>query len=296
MIQRIAPERFGCTGCHEGQGVAVNSVNQAHGEVHLWEFPLLRGAKVQSSCTSCHLDAQKFNEDVPLLTEGQRLFEQVGCTGCHLVKGYESIPKIAAEPDEGSAPRSIRVGWSAGSKTRTSFGRARACPISSSKKTTPIAIASYIWSQSKEESDKWVQEHPLPAGIRDGDANEVAKGKKLVETIGCKGCHGFADGEFTTPLGKSKDLIPNLERRRPPKSRAPSGSITGSRIRAAINQIARMPSLRLADDEARAITTYLMTLGGKVGSATRDRGETRRCQQRQARRRSGAQVGLLWLS
>ena len=90
-----SPEKFGCTGCHEGQGVAVNSVKQAHGEVHLWEFPLLRGDKAQSSCTSCHLDVQKFAEDAPLLAEGQRLFEQVGCTGCHLVRGYENIPKIA---------------------------------------------------------------------------------------------------------------------------------------------------------------------------------------------------------
>src|SRR5918992_672989 len=66
------PEKFGCTACHEGQGVAVNSVEQAHGEVHYWETPLLRGTKVQASCASCHLDVQRF-EAVPLLAEGQRL-------------------------------------------------------------------------------------------------------------------------------------------------------------------------------------------------------------------------------
>src|SRR6476646_9605206 len=76
------PDKYGCTSCHDGQGVAVNSVNQAHGEVQYWEAPLLRGAKVQASCTSCHLDVQKFQE-TPLLTQGQILFEQVGCTGCH---------------------------------------------------------------------------------------------------------------------------------------------------------------------------------------------------------------------
>ena len=42
------------------------------------------------------------------------------------------------------------------------------------------------------------------AFVRRDGPNTVAKGKKLVETIGCKGCHGFADGEFTTPLGKSQ--------------------------------------------------------------------------------------------
>ncbi|MGH7829673.1 MAG: hypothetical protein ACREP8_05800, partial [Candidatus Binatia bacterium] len=82
------PEKVGCTPCHEGQGTAVNSVLQAHGEVppgmhNYWEFPLLRKDKVQSSCTSCHLDVQPF-QDAPLLAEGQRIFEQIGCTGCHL--------------------------------------------------------------------------------------------------------------------------------------------------------------------------------------------------------------------
>ena len=61
------PDKLGCTSCHDGQGVAVSSVNQAHGEVHYWEHPLLRGAKVQSSCTTCHLDVQKF-QDTSLLT------------------------------------------------------------------------------------------------------------------------------------------------------------------------------------------------------------------------------------
>src|SRR5215475_6967652 len=54
------PDKLGCTSCHDGQGVAVSSVKQAHGEVQYWEHPLLRGAKVQLSCTTCHLDVQKF--------------------------------------------------------------------------------------------------------------------------------------------------------------------------------------------------------------------------------------------
>ena len=87
------PDRFGCTVCHEGQGAAVNSVQQAHGEVPYWESPLLRGVKAQSSCASCHLDVQKL-QDAPLLAQGQRIFEQIGCTGCHLVKGYEDLPQV----------------------------------------------------------------------------------------------------------------------------------------------------------------------------------------------------------
>ena len=253
------PEKFGCTGCHEGQGMAVNSVNQAHGDVHLWELPLLRGAKIQSSCTSCHLDVQKFNEEAPILTEGQRLFEQVGCTGCHLVKGYENIPKIApslkrinAKVDPGWMVRWIENPHKFRPRTRM--------PNFDLKPDDTVAIASYIWSQAKEEGDKWTQEHPMPAGYREGDANEIAKGKKLVETIGCKGCHGFAEGEFSTPLGKNKDLVPNLKDIAA-KVTGPQWIYHWLKNPRGYQSDTHMPSLRLADDEALAITAYLMTLG-----------------------------------
>jgi mono/diheme cytochrome c family protein len=254
------PDKFGCTGCHEGQGPAVNSVNQAHGEVHLWEFPLLRGTKVQSSCTSCHLDVQKFATDAPLLAEGQRLFEGVGCTGCHLVKGYENIPKIAPSLRRISAK--VDPGWMVRWIENPHQFRPRTrMPNFELKQDDAIAIAAYIWSQSKEEGDQWTQEHPLPAGFREGDANQIGKGKKLVETIGCKGCHGFAEGEFSTPLGKAKDLVPNLKD--VAAKVGPQWSYHWLKNPRGFSPDTRMPSLRLSDDEAMAITSYLMTLGAK---------------------------------
>ena len=254
------PDKFGCTGCHEGQGVAVNSVHQAHGEGPLWELPLLRGSKAQSSCTSCHLDVQKFADDAPLLVEGQRLFEQVGCTGCHLVKGYENIPKIAPSLLKISAKvdPSWMVRWI---ENPHKFRPRSRMPNFDLKEDDAIALASYIWSQSKEEGDKWTQEHPAPAGLREGDANAAAKGKKLVETIGCKGCHGFADGEFTTPLGKSKDLVPNLKDIS--TKVGPQWIYHWLKNPRGFSPDTRMPSLRLSDDEALSITTYLTTLGAK---------------------------------
>jgi cytochrome c2 len=125
-----------------------------------------------------------------------------------------------------------------------------------------MAVAAYIWSQSKEEGDKWTQEHPAPAGFREGDPNDIAKGKKLVETIGCKGCHGFADGEFSTPLGKSKDLIPNLKDIAA-KVVGPQWIYHWIKEPRGFQHDTRMPSLRLSDDEALSITNYLMSLGGR---------------------------------
>ncbi|HXG51531.1 MAG TPA: c-type cytochrome [candidate division Zixibacteria bacterium] len=255
------PEKFGCTSCHEGQGVAVNSVKQAHGEVPLWEFPLLRGAKAQSSCVSCHLDVQKFEQEAPLLAQGQRIFEQIGCTGCHLVKGYENIPKIGPSLRRISAKvdPSWMVGWI---ENPHKFRRRTRMPNFDLKRDEAVAIAAFLWSLSKDDGESWLQQHPLPAAFREGDAAAAARGKKLVETVGCKGCHGFAEGEFTTVVGKEKDLVPNLKdiasKTNPrwiyhwiknPKDFAPDTA---------------MPSLRLTDDEALAITSYLATLGSKA--------------------------------
>lgn len=258
------PGRFGCTSCHEGQGVAVNSVKQAHGEVIFWDHPLLRGDKVQSSCTSCHLDVQRF-EEAPLLAQGQRLFEQIGCTGCHLVDGYENIPKvgpslrkISAKLDPGWMMRWIENPHKFRPRTRM--------PNFELKQDEALAIAAFIWSVSKEDGDQWLKENPLPAGFREGDANAVARGKKLAESVGCKGCHGFAEGEVSTPLGKDKDLVPNLK---------DIGSKTGAqwiyhwvKNPRGFAPDTNMPSLRLTDDEAMALTSYLVTLGNKAEPVT----------------------------
>ncbi|MBI2090384.1 MAG: c-type cytochrome [Deltaproteobacteria bacterium] len=251
------PDKFGCTVCHDGQGAAVNSVRQAHGEVAYWEHPLRRGAKAQSSCTSCHVDAQRL-EDAPLLAQGQRIFEQIGCTGCHLVQGYENIPKIgpslrrvSAKVDPTWAVRWIKNPHELRSRTRM--------PNFVFKEDEAVAIAAYLWSVSKEEGEKWLATRSLPSGYREGDKDLVGKGKNLVGSIGCKGCHGFAEGEFSTPVGKEKDLIPNLKDIA--EKAAPRWIYHWVRNPRDFSPDTPMPSLRLTDNEALAITAYLMTLG-----------------------------------
>lgn len=253
------PGKFGCTPCHEGQGAAVNSVQQAHGEVHYWEFPLLRGAKAQSSCASCHLDAQRL-QDAPLLAEGQRLFEQIGCTGCHLVKGYEDIPKVAPSLKRLSAKvdPSWMVRWI---QNPHNYRPNTRMPNFSLKEDEAVAIGAFLWSASKEEGEKWLQSHPLPAVFREGEKELAARGKSLVESIGCRGCHGFADGEASTVVGKEKEIIPNLKNIAAKVS--PRWTYHWVKNPRDFSPATRMPSLRLTDPEALAITAYLMTLGGK---------------------------------
>ncbi len=259
------PEKFGCTSCHDGQGAAVNSVLKAHGEVapgehNYWEHPLLRGPKVQTSCVSCHLNVQAL-EDAPLAAQGQRTFEQIGCTGCHLVKGYEDIPKVGPSLKRISAKLDPNwmVSWI---ENPHKFRPRTRMPNFEFKPDDAVAIGAFLWSLSKEEGDKWLEAHPMPAGVKEADKNLAAQGKALVDSIGCKGCHGFAEGEFSTTAGKEKDLVPNLKD--VAAKVGPRWTYYWIKNPRDYFPQTHMPSLRLVDQEATAITNYLMTLGTKT--------------------------------
>ena len=252
-------EKFGCTTCHEGQGPAVNSVKQAHGEVPYWETPLLRGAKVQSTCVACHLNVQPLKE-APMLAQGQRLFEQIGCTGCHLAKGYEDIPKIGPSLRRVSAK--VDPSWMVRWIQNPHIFRPRTrMPNFAFREGEAVAIAAYLWSSSKQEGDKWLQDNPMPAGLKEGDKALIDQGKQLTETIGCKGCHGFAPGEFSTVLGQNKDVVPNLQNIA--TKVGPQWIYHWIKNPKGYSPDTRMPSLRLSDQEALAVTSYLSTLGSK---------------------------------
>src|SRR5262245_36366791 len=254
-------EKFGCTPCHEEQGAATSSVEKAHGEVQFWEHPLRRGAKVEANCIKCHADVQ----DLPFtdqLAQGEHLFAQLGCHGCHLVEGYGELPKIgpylrrvAAKDDPSWMVRWVTNPHEFRPNTRM--------PNFLFKEDEATAITAYLLDASKPEGEEWLNAHPKPEGINPGDAALVEHGKALVNSLGCRGCHGFGSEQKATVIGQSqKDFAPNL---------AKIAEKTGARwiyywIKNPrdFSPTTAMPSLRLSDDEAKAITSYLMTLGEKA--------------------------------
>ena len=80
-------DKFGCTVCHGGQGLATE-VKAAHGDVKHWEQPLLRGELVQASCAQCHGDLAPIASHVPTLLKGRALFKAKGCYGCHAIRDF----------------------------------------------------------------------------------------------------------------------------------------------------------------------------------------------------------------
>jgi mono/diheme cytochrome c family protein len=79
-------DRFGCTVCHQGQGAAT-TFHDAMGVDVAWDYPLLDRDLTQSSCLACH-DVEKLPPDeVLLVREGKKLYEEKSCGGCHRLGG-----------------------------------------------------------------------------------------------------------------------------------------------------------------------------------------------------------------
>ncbi len=249
-------EKFGCTPCHQGQGAAVNSPEQAHGRVKYWLDPMYRGDDVQAGCIACHADVRV--DKAEKIALGEQLFEQVGCVGCHLVEGYGDVPPVGPYLRRISAK--VNANWLVDWVEQPHRYRPRTkMPNFYFEREEAEAVAGYILSVSQAESEEWLGSHGAPDGIDPGDAALVARGSEIADSIGCRGCHGLAPGESPALLGEKKDVAPNLSNIA--EKTNPRWMYHWLKDPRGYSPDARMPSLRLTDDDARALVSYLFTLG-----------------------------------
>lgn len=276
------PDKFGCTPCHNGDAPNVNSVVGAHAnyydehghlhEVHLREeLALFRGPMMEANCLKCHPSAIGL-EGAETAARGERLFVELGCHGCHLAEGYETLAKEDDKPVIGPSLRRIGakvdpawlVRWI---QNPHEFRPRTRMPNFMFDETQATQIAAFLLASTKDSSAAWVAEHAAPASVQDAEA--VARGKAVVDTVGCRACHALSDDEVAGELGANKDIAPNL-----------SGVAEKTDARwlyhwvknpRGFSDVARMPSLRLTNAEAEDVTAYLLTLGApKPGPADLD--------------------------
>jgi mono/diheme cytochrome c family protein len=264
-------DKFGCTPCHGGVGEAVNNPHRAHGNfydehgilenVEFVEHPLNRGEKVEALCIKCHQGVQHL-AGAETIAKGEKLFEDLGCHGCHLTEGYEDLAKQGGVTAIGPSLRRIGAkadpGWLVRwIKNPHEFRPRTRMPNFMFSEDQATAIAAYLLSTSHAPSEEWLTAHPVPAVAVAADS--VAQGKALVDSLGCRACHALAPDEVAGQVGSNKDIAPNLSHIAEKTDarwiyhwiRNPRG----------YSAVARMPSLRLSEDEARVITAYLSTLG-----------------------------------
>lgn len=223
-LQVHDPNKFGCTICHEGQGLALE-IDDAHGRSPHWEYPMLDRRYLRSSCTRCHAEAQvhtagfleRLDESgdvaagATLLRRGRRLAESNGCLGCHLLRGKG-----------GTLGTDLTL---EGDKTRHGFDFSHA---NSEHEVSEWLRAHFLNPQSvspgslmpavpaEEDADALTAymlslRSRTALAVSDSRASESASGRRLWSTY-CSACHGD-DGRgsevadiFTPSLNNSDAL------------------------------------------------------------------------------------------
>lgn len=112
--------KFGCTGCHDGQGSGTDFANAAHtpndpnedhewreehdyASNHFWEYPMFPKRFRESACIKCHHNVvelgvnDKFGSTAPKAYEGWQLIREYGCFGCHEINGYDGDKRIGPD-------------------------------------------------------------------------------------------------------------------------------------------------------------------------------------------------------
>ncbi len=87
------PERFGCSPCHNGNGVATTSVIKAHGYYKHWLWPLFKQENIEAGCQQCHV-REIVTDHAETLNQGRELFRGRGCNGCHRFEGFDREPEL----------------------------------------------------------------------------------------------------------------------------------------------------------------------------------------------------------
>jgi mono/diheme cytochrome c family protein len=218
---------------------------------------------MQANCIKCHASVEHL-AGAEAIARGERLFQDLGCHGCHLTEGYEELAKedgvsaiapslrrIAAKADHGWLVRWIRNPHEFRPRTKM--------PNFLFEEDQAVAIAAFLLAGAREPSAAWLAAHPMPALAVTEE--QVRRGKELVDGVGCRACHALAPDEVAGQLGANKDIAPNLSRIA--EKTDPRWIYHWIKDPRGYSAVARMPSLRLTDDEAREITAYLATLGAR---------------------------------
>lgn len=270
-------KQIGCTACHGGEGHRVNDFNSAahmpdsekqekewvqkynwH-EPHKVPQPMFTKSQTEASCVKCHSGVELI-KGATILNEGRMAIEKYGCNACHKIQGWEhkrkmgpSLLKIAGKVDKEWFKSWV---WEP-----RAFNKHTKMPAffrqSNNSKPEHIrynvaevnAIAEYIWDKSKpyEPNEKY----------RGGNAD---KGKELLSTIGCMGCHGIDGLEDQSKAVKAYagPWLSGLG-----SKVSPDWIMSWIKKPWHYQEDTIMPSLRLTDAEANDITAYLITLKNK---------------------------------
>ncbi len=237
-------DKFGCTICHQGQGWATTK-DAAHGHVKHWGTPLLPKEFLQASCGKCHLEG-----DVPGASDlslGRALFEEKGCKGCHKFQGVGG----AVGPDLSTIgrPGHRNPEWLfTHFKDPQKSAPGTIMPTYGFTDKEAKALTLYMLSLTDEKiTGYYASKKVIP---------DKSFGRKLFKEKGCLGCHSIsgAGGKVGPDLSKTG------------LRRTPEWVFRHFKEPRVVTPGTVMPAFGFSDEEARALTLFVLGLSAEDGS------------------------------
>lgn len=223
------------------------------------DLPMLPMKAVEAGCFRCHRNEVN-HVKAEHLDQGRKLIENLGCWGCHKMRGFEDLPKVG--PSLTKLAMKTTPEWTARWLTNPrEFRRNTRMPrffylenfntvAEHQLSDTMIAgVVAYLFEKSEKMSAN--DQAPSSGG---GDA---AGGKTLFENLGCQGCH------ISDP--KADRHVMDGWRQHGPNLIGLKDKVNATWLASwlknpkSYNFATRMPNLRLSDDEIQDLVAFLMT-------------------------------------
>jgi mono/diheme cytochrome c family protein len=231
-------DRYGCTACHGGQGLATFE-EDAHGAAREAGPPMVPAAYIEAGCGRCH--RSDVVSEAPILSRGRALMARANCFGCHAARGQETF-----RPD---APPLTTLPVKTGGEWLRRWLR-------DPKAVDPNARMPHF--QLSEPEIEALVHHLFNAAVppdlaarvaaaEHEPAGDAANGKKLFSEGRCISCH--------TVEGKGNASAPELSK---VASAATRGWLLAFlRDPQAFAPRTRMPRYHFSDAESRDVVAYM---------------------------------------
>ncbi len=286
----------GCTICHRGSGQALDFIRADHvatgseqmaewiekyhwHKQHHWDYPMLRGDFIEASCVQCHKESMELiADDAPRVSDGYRLFEDKGCYACHKVEWFPT--KRRPGPSLVSLQEKLEQTWAESwvanptdfrpdtrmpriyhlsnyepeeEVIQSEWGEGRKMMGQEWNETAVASVTAYLFANAQEKAMD-----PIPV---QGDAD---RGRETFRVVGCLSCHNMAP--YPGQDLKTFDLAfeRNGENQHGPNLRGVATKLDRTWLYNWIKdpkaywEETQMPNLRLSDQEAADITSYIM--------------------------------------
>jgi len=267
---------YGCTSCHSGRGRGTDFISSGHmpkneeqakdwhdkygwEALHYWEDKMLPAQYVEAGCFKCHGDNMPV-VGAETLTLGMATFEKAGCYSCHSMDRWEEAPKpgpslykVASKADKDwvyrwiMEPRAFRHNTWMPHFFKKGNNSSPEDILRSEQET--LAMTEYLYENSVD--------YKISKGLKSSDAEN---GALLVASYGCMGCHQIQPeiDESYNPSVQNLRLQqgPNLIGLGSKTSR--EWLFSWLKNPYSYHPDTKMPNLRLSDQEASDIASYLI--------------------------------------